>query len=253
MSRPDFELRLFGESAQSGPSAEGSARSSFDGKLSANTDSGKDSGDGTSAVRETPKSIGTDVGEDIENRQTSETEAVTEKPTVETETGGDAKLLAKLLSLMGYEATEGEEALKKLRLNYLRQSIDESISRKNADRAYRKLLSESERLQSKIRGFDLKTELSDRRFSAMVHSGLSLEEAWRAVHFDEIIQSCAAIIKRSAESSVIARLRENRGRPEENGALGQAPSQTKLSVDSLTGKGIRDILRRVENGAKVKF
>ena len=34
---------------------------------------------------------------------------------------------------------------------------------------------------------------------------------------------------------------------------GQAPSQTKLSVDSLTGKGIRDILRRVENGAKVKF
>lgn len=164
-----------------------------------------------------------------------------------------AEALAELLEVLGYEKDDPCGALQDMRLKSLRRSIEEQLSERQADAAYKKLMSEANELAERIDGFDLRRELSDRRFGSLVHAGFSIEEAWRAVHFKEIMQCAAELISRGAEASAMAKLRSPGARPEENGASGQAPSETKLSVDALTGKGIRDILRRVENGAKVKF
>lgn len=129
--------------------------------------------------------------------------------------------------------------------NYLREM--------RAARDYEKLYSEALSLASKIEGFDLQKELQNRRFVNMLHAGLSVEEAWRTVHFEELIRAAAEGAAEKANGIALANMRENSSRPDENGVSGLSPVSTSQSADKLTGRGIRDILRRVEKGAKVKF
>lgn len=250
MNRLDLKLRLFGESGQQS-GGEDSARSSADGTNTAAAAAEELRGQSS----KTPSVNNSDVGSTEDNTSKTETAAET-KPNISEKTkarSAEAEKLFELLTLLGYDGEDTEKAIKSLRLRRLRQGIEQKLSQKNAEAAYEKLVSESDRLSEKIKGFDLKTELADKRFTAMLHAGLSVEEAWRAVHFDEILQCCEKLLRRNVEHSALMRLRAGMGRPDENGAVGQAPSQTKLSVENLTGRGIRDILRRVENGAKVKF
>lgn len=253
MDMLDLKLRLFGESGQGGSVSVGedSARSSADGMNTAKTAAEEMKGQSAKETNDDHYAVGSTE----DSTSLSETAAGTkpnnsEKMKVQSD---EAEKLNELLTLLGYNGEDTEAAMKSLRLSRLRHGIEQKLSQRNADAAYEKLVSESDRLSEKIKGFDIKTELADRRFAAMLHSGLSVEEAWRAVHFNEIFQCCAKMLRQSVEHSALMRLRAGIGRPDENGSAGQAPSQTKLSVDSLTGKGIRDILRRVENGAKVKF
>ena len=254
MDKLDLKLRLFGESGQQGNSTsvgEGSARPSADGTNTADAAAEEIKGQSAKAPDVNKSAAGsTEDNTSIPETATETTPNNSEKTK---ERSAEAEKLYELLTILGYNGEDTEAAIKSLRLSRLRQGIEQKLSQRNADAAYEKLVSESDRLGEKIKGFDIKTELADRRFAAMLHAGLSVEEAWRAVHFDEILQCCAKMLRQSVEHSALMRLRAGMGRPDENGAAGQAPSQTKLSVDSLTGKGIRDILRRVENGAKVKF
>ena len=51
----------------------------------------------------------------------------------------------------------------------------------------------------------------------------------------------------------LEKYREAMDRPEENGKGSPVSGDSRDRVASLSGRGIRDILKRVENGAKIKF
>lgn len=261
MCRLILDLGLFGDGAGTGgadstPGTDGIGTASVS-KDAQNSFNGKEesgSAHPNSVAESEPKGeSAADIPRAADASETDEREAGTQ--TAANDNGGNAgaEVLAELLEALGYEKDDPWGALQNLRLESLRRSIEKQLSERQADAAYEKLMSEANELAERIDGFDLRRELSDRRFGSLVHAGFSVEEAWRAVHFREIMQCAAELISRSAEASAMAKLRSLGARPEENGAAGQAPSETKLSVDALTGKGIRDILRRVENGAKVKF
>lgn len=135
----------------------------------------------------------------------------------------------------------------------IKNALEERLRRRNAAKQYKVLLGEAEELSKKVRGFDLKAELSDRRFRGMLHAGFSMEEAWRAVHFDQLLGTVVRQATEKGAREAAERLRREAARPDENGVKGQSGISRKTSVEHLTGRGIRDILRRVENGAKVKF
>ena len=158
----------------------------------------------------------------------------------------DVELIAEAL---GVEAFDRDALLDLIRSRRERNEFFSILRERAAMREYKKLSSEAERLTSSFPGFDLKKELSDRRFASMVNSGLSIEEAFRAVHFDELMENAV----NEAQNRAMKALSEFSSRPDENGSEGHAPAHTAPDVGSLTGKGIRDILRRVEKGAKVKF
>ena len=262
MCRLILDLGLFGEGASGTGSTGGTSNSDGAGIASVGEgtqnsfDSTEESGSAqpNSAAELEPEGessaevSGAADGSDTERRDVR-------AQTAANDDGGSAgaEALAELLEALGYEKDDPWGALEDLRLKSLRRSIEEQLSERQADAVYEKLMSEANELAEKIDGFDLGRELSDRRFTSLVHAGFSIEEAWRAVHFREIMRCASELISRSAEASAMAKLRSLGERPEENGAAGQAPCETKLSVDALTGKGIRDILRRVESGAKVKF
>ncbi|GEM_PF-4982033 len=140
-----------------------------------------------------------------------------------------------------------------LRRTEIKNALEERLHRRNAAKQYQILLGEAEAMSKKVRGFDLKAELSDRRFRGMLRAGFSVEEAWRAVHLEQLLGAATRKAAEKGAREAAERIRRAAGRPDENGVKGQSGISRKTSVEHLTGRGIRDILRRVENGAKVKF
>ena len=159
----------------------------------------------------------------------------------------------RIASALGVEGMDEEAILREIAKRKAYQTLLEEIKRRNAERSYKALISQADRLSSRIGGFDLKKELSDRRFGAMLHSGLSLEEAWRAVHFDSLLAAAEKKAEEKALAKALEKYREASDRPEENGKGSPVSGDSRDRVASLSGRGIRDILKRVENGAKIKF
>ncbi|MBE6587485.1 MAG: hypothetical protein E7647_03615 [Ruminococcaceae bacterium] len=165
--------------------------------------------------------------------------------------GSDAvKTIAFLLGLHGADA---DAVISELKSRRARTLLFEKLRSRNAKKTYARLVSEAQALSEKNEGFDLVRELSDRRFPALLRSGLSVEEAWRALHADELIEAAKKDAERAAVAAALEKIRCSQSRPDENGGAGRAPAKSQSGVESLSGRGIRDILRRVENGAKIKF
>ena len=134
-----------------------------------------------------------------------------------------------------------------------REMLELRLMERRAMRNYEKLIQEANEFSAKAEGFNLESELSDRRFCNLLSAGFTVEDAWRAVHAGELI---AAAVRRANEvslSKATESIQSMQRRPDENGDSSRSGYQSARSVDGLTGRGIRDILRRVENGAKVKF
>ena len=159
----------------------------------------------------------------------------------------------RIAASLGIEGKDEEAILRAVAKRKAHASLVEELKRRNAERSYKAMIAEAERLSSKINGFDLRAELSDGRFKAMLHAGLSLEEAWRAVHFESLLAAAEKQAEKKAFEKALEMYREGGERPEENGKGSPVSGDSHQRVATLSGKGIRDILRRVENGAKIRF
>ncbi|MBR6676559.1 MAG: hypothetical protein IKL24_04425 [Clostridia bacterium] len=148
---------------------------------------------------------------------------------------------------------EGEAFERALRSRIVRAHLSEKLRARRAAKEYDSLMAEASALLSENSDFDLKTSLSDRRFTAMIRSGLSVREAYRALHADELLEKAREEAKNEALASALAEIRKQSQRPSENGSGNTAPEGSYSGVEHLSGKGIRDILKRVEKGAKIKF
>ena len=166
---------------------------------------------------------------------------------------GAMRIVQSLAAMYQLQETDLDGIADAFRRTEIKNALEERLRRRNAAKQYKALLGEAEELSKKVRGFDLKAELSDRRFRGMLRAGFSMEEAWRAVHFDQLLGTIVRQATEKGAREAAERLRKEAARPDENGVKGQSGISRKTSVEHLTGRGIRDILRRVENGAKVKF
>ncbi|MBQ4066305.1 MAG: hypothetical protein IJD22_01550 [Clostridia bacterium] len=158
-----------------------------------------------------------------------------------------------IAELLGIEAESEEMLIDALKKRRSQSTFLEKLREIKAERAYSDIISEAERLSSTNEGFDLGRELSDSRFRALLNAGFTVEEAWSATHMSELMEKAKAEAKSKALAEALYEISLSASRPEENGSRGRAPAQSQTSVESLTGKGIRDILKRVANGAKIKF
>jgi len=158
-----------------------------------------------------------------------------------------------ICELLGIGSHDEATAVNMLKERRARAQLLEKLKARKAERAYADLISEASDLLSGEDGFELSRELSDKRFCAMIRSGLSMREAWRAIHAEELIEKARTEAQSNALMLAIDEIRSQAARPSENGAGGNAPASSTIGVENLSGRGIRDILRRVEKGAKIKF
>lgn len=135
------------------------------------------------------------------------------------------------------------ERQEQARANEQDQKIQETFDR---------LYPEIERMQEKYPGFDFAQELLNNDFLRMISpsSGLSLEQAYFAIHRDEII----AAERQAAERRVAASMAANRARPAEN-VRTQGTSDTSMATTidwRRATKAQRDALKkRIESGERV--
>lgn len=199
------------------------------------------------------------AAEQSETAKNSAPDYKNEAVSAEKAEGREAVAEAKLNSyerigeILGIGGNSEDELIKALNQRRLRAYLCQKLKERSAKRAYSALISEADQLSHKNQGFDLRRELTDKRFIAMLRAGLTMEEAYSAVHTEELIQKAEENARRVAVLEAIEKMRENNERMHENGAGKKAPSKSKSGVENLTGRGIRDILRKVENGAKIKF
>ena len=136
---------------------------------------------------------------------------------------------------------------------------DESERRRRAGAAlgvaseYSRLIADAKRTKESYPAFDLERECRDGAFLNLVKSGLSVMSAYEALHHGEIVEAAAQAAARSVAEAARRGSAHALVRPEENATAKSSPSNLKSPVSSLTAKEIKEILRRVERGEKIKF
>ena len=135
------------------------------------------------------------------------------------------------------------------RINIVNQVPEEDDEKqKKADRQYSRWLEETEAAKRLYGDFDLGAELQNPRFRKLLQSGISVPDAFLAVHQGDILIGATRMGLRLGEEKVNRRIEENRRRPRENGLSPGAPFIAKMSkADRLA------IAHRVAKGEKIVF
>lgn len=115
-------------------------------------------------------------------------------------------------------------------------------------------ISESRELKETFPDFDLRKEIkSDKLFSRLLMSGMSVRAAYEAVHRDEILSDAVSLTADRVRRQVVEGIQAKGMRPVENGVSSDSAVVTSVDVNSLTSQDILKILKQVENGANVRF
>ena len=152
----------------------------------------------------------------------------------------------------GCEKTK-ESVMRAHRAEKARKELSAKLREDSARRRYEELILESEEMKKLDADFSLDAELKNPRFRKLLQCGFDLADAWQLTHFDEILTLACERSEQQGYEKAVQIVREGLLRPEENGTRESSGVAEKKSVSSLSGGNIRDILRRVEKGAKIKF
>ena len=147
---------------------------------------------------------------------------------------GDAQALCRALAME--ESGEGA----RLRRAELREG---------ADRQYAEWIRQAGELAAIYPDFDLKGELGDERFGALLRGGASLKDAYELVHRQSIMEKGA----REMEEKIARRVLSGELRPREGGISAPSAALVKNDVSQMSKKTRQEIIRRVQRGEKISF
>lgn len=138
------------------------------------------------------------------------------------------------------QGTSVEEAKRKDRQQRDTARQEAQRQRTAQEQAFAGHIAELERqgnaLKQKFPNFDLRKELQDPRFARMTApgGGLSVEDAYYAIHRAEIQAAERQAAEQQAASRMADTIRSNGKRPAENGVSGKAPSVTTFDYKNAT-------------------
>lgn len=127
----------------------------------------------------------------------------------------------------------------------------QNLEQQTRQQHYMKLVEQAEEMKKVFPNFDLHTELQNPAFLRMTapNSGLTVEQAYYALHHREIQQASMQATARNVEQRVAASVAANKSRPSENGLGAQAASNGSLNMGHLT-KEQREGIRKQVQAAK---
>ena len=102
-------------------------------------------------------------------------------------------------------------------------------------------------------GLDLRTELRDPRFQALLCADVDVATAYQVVHLNEILPAAMAYTAKAVEGKLAGAFSTAAARPGENGAGGQAAAAPKLDASKMGKAEFQALCRRIAGGEKVSF
>jgi hypothetical protein len=112
---------------------------------------------------------------------------------------------------------------------------------------------EADRVKEIYPSFDFKAEAQNPEFLSLLKSGVGVEHAYKMIHFDELTQNAARVAAQTADAQAQAKIKQKASRPSENGTSSQSAAIVKDNVANLTRKERAEIVKRVGQGAVIKF
>lgn len=112
---------------------------------------------------------------------------------------------------------------------------------------------EGEALKKIYPAFDLAAEAKNGEFVKRLQAGIPMREIYEGMHHADLVKSAMAYTAGKVEKGTADKIRANASRPSEGAARSRAATVHKTNVEDLTGQDIREILKRVESGAKITF
>ena len=106
---------------------------------------------------------------------------------------------------------------------------------------------EALRIKEKYPEFDIRLAVKDKKFLAMLRSGIELDTAFKALNFDGLVKKEIT----SAVNAFLENVRARGMRPSENGLFTGGGISIGRGAGSLSKKERADIARRVENGERI--
>lgn len=122
---------------------------------------------------------------------------------------------------------------------------------------FQRLSAQAAELKAKMPSFDLMREMQNPRFAAMTGPGsmLSVEDAYFAIHRQELLASAQQSAMQEAERKLASVRQKNASRPIENGASSQGASIGSMDYGKLSKdqrKAFKqDLLERMNRGERV--
>ncbi len=100
---------------------------------------------------------------------------------------------------------------------------------------------------------DFSNEIQNPDFRAILGNGGSIEAAYMATHFDEMLGGAMAQTAQAVTQKMANNIQSRSARPSENGISSRATVTTKTDVKSLTRKDREEIERRAARGEIIRF
>lgn len=157
-----------------------------------------------------------------------------------------------------YEMNVSNEVAKKLtqqdmELKRYQRQEKLTIEAQKTQQHFARLEQQAAPLKAQFPSFDLRRELQNPVFERMTRpdSGLTVEDAYYAVHRKDIQQAQAQVIASQTAQAVSNSVRSNSRRPDESGASGQAPSVTTFNYKTAS-KTERDAFKARIRAAAAK-
>ena len=102
-------------------------------------------------------------------------------------------------------------------------------------------------------GLDLRAELRDPRFQALLCADVDVATAYQVVHLNEILPAAMAYTAKAVEGKLAGALTAASTRPGENGGGGQGAAAPKLDASKMGKAEFQALCRRIAGGEKVSF
>ena len=118
---------------------------------------------------------------------------------------------------------------------------------------YNDWMAQGEQLKQLFPDFDIRKELSDRRFAGMLLAGVDISSAYQAIHAGQILPAAMEYAAKAVEARLSAALRSGSYRPGENGLDSGAAALVGRNVTQMTRQDYDKYCRMVERGERVSF
>lgn len=113
---------------------------------------------------------------------------------------------------------------------------------------------QAEETKAKYPNFDIRAEMNaSPQFAKLINSGISIQAAYEAVHFNELMEATRTQAFEQARKTVTDNIASRGSRPQENISSSSPSVNTTSNVASMTGAQIRDAIRRAQAGEYIDF
>lgn len=136
----------------------------------------------------------------------------------------------------------------------LQRQQEARAEQENTERIYNEWMNEAKEFSEKFGiELDLGAEIQNPEFAKLLGSGISVEGAYKAVHFDDMVGGAMAHTAEKVKESLVNSINGRSARPSEGATATSTGATFKTDVNKLTKADREEIERRAARGEIISF